>query len=73
MTGAVTVERDASGAHELVVLDNGLLRVTAAPALGGRILSVRHLGREHLYRNPRLLGRTSSRSRASCSARSAGR
>jgi hypothetical protein len=56
VTGAVTVERDASGAHELVVLDNGLLRVTAAPALGGRILSVRHLGREHLYRNPRLLG-----------------
>ncbi|MEE2038041.1 hypothetical protein Q8791_12525 [Nocardiopsis sp. CT-R113] len=56
MTGAVTVERDTSGAHELVVLDNGVLRVTAAPALGGRILSVRHLGREHLYRNPRLLG-----------------
>jgi hypothetical protein len=52
----VEVARDASGAHELVVLDNGVLRLTAAPALGGRLLSVRHRGREHLYRNPRLLG-----------------
>jgi hypothetical protein len=53
---SVEVRRDASGAHELVVLDNGVLRLTAAPALGGRLLSVRHRGREHLYRNPRLLG-----------------
>ncbi|ASU57916.1 hypothetical protein [Nocardiopsis dassonvillei] len=56
MSRPVEVRRDASGAHELVVLDNGVLRLTAAPALGGRLLSVRHRGREHLYRNPRLLG-----------------
>ncbi|WP_017569789.1 hypothetical protein [Nocardiopsis halotolerans] len=56
MSGSVEVVRDGSGAHELIVLDNGVLRLTAAPSLGGRIVSVRHRGHEHLYRNPRLLG-----------------
>jgi hypothetical protein len=56
VSAPVEVRRDASGAHELIALDNGVLRLTAAPALGGRVLSVRHRGREHLYRNPRLLG-----------------
>ncbi|MFC4561332.1 DUF4380 domain-containing protein [Nocardiopsis mangrovi] len=56
MNSPVMIRRDGSGARELVVLDNGVVRLTAAPGLGGRVLSVRHRGREHLYRNPRLLG-----------------
>lgn len=56
MSGSVAVERDTSGPHELIVLDNGVLRLTCAPALGGRLLSARHRGSEFLYRNPRLLG-----------------
>ncbi|WP_051713064.1 DUF4380 domain-containing protein [Actinoalloteichus caeruleus] len=49
------VEHDASGPVPLCHLDNGLVRVTLAPTLGGRVLSVRVDGREHLYHNPRLL------------------
>lgn len=56
MSAPVTIRRDDSGAHELLVLDNGVLRLIVAPELGGRVLSVRHRDREHLYRNPRLLG-----------------
>lgn len=56
MSTPVTIRRHDSGAHELVVLDNGVLRLTVAPELGGRVLSVRHRDREYLYRNPRLLG-----------------
>ncbi|MFC3996236.1 DUF4380 domain-containing protein [Nocardiopsis sediminis] len=56
MSAPVEIRRDGSGAQELVVLDNGVIRLVAAPGLGGRVLSVRHRGREHLYRNPRLLG-----------------
>lgn len=56
MSVPVSVERDASGPHELISLDNGVLRLTAVPALGGRLLSVRHRDREFLYRNPRVLG-----------------
>ncbi|MET9609522.1 DUF5107 domain-containing protein [Streptomyces sp. NPDC006512] len=39
---------------DAVVIENGLLRVTVLPALGGRIHSLVHLptGRELLYRNP---------------------
>lgn len=55
MNVPVTVERDTSGPHELISLDNGVLRLTAAPALGGRLLSVLHRDREFLYRNPRVL------------------
>ncbi|MGQ4270027.1 DUF4380 domain-containing protein [Nocardiopsis changdeensis] len=51
----VEVRREGAGAHERIVLDNGAVRLTAAPGLGGRLLSVRFGGREHLYRNPRLL------------------
>ncbi len=40
----------------VVVLDNGTLRATIAPAIGGRVISLIHLasGREYLWRNPRL-------------------
>lgn len=55
MSAPVAIRRDDSGTHELVVLDNGVVRLIVAPELGGRVLSVRHRGREHLYRNPRLL------------------
>ncbi|MFJ1865910.1 DUF5107 domain-containing protein [Streptomyces sp. NPDC088097] len=39
---------------EAVIIENGLLRVTVLPGLGGRIHSLVHLpsGRELLYRNP---------------------
>lgn len=39
---------------EAVVIDNGRLRVTVLPGLGGRVHSLVHLptGRELLYRNP---------------------
>jgi len=38
----------------VVTLDNGILRATVAPTLGGRLWSLVHLptGRELLYRNP---------------------
>ena len=55
MSGSVEVRREGSGTRELIVLDNGVVRLVAAPGLGGRVLSVRHRGREHLYRNSRLL------------------
>ncbi|MDA0564466.1 DUF4380 domain-containing protein [Streptomonospora sp. S1-112] len=55
MTGRVRVTREGAGPDERVVLDNGALRLTAAPGLGGRVLSLRLAGREFLYRNPRLL------------------
>ncbi|SHK67179.1 protein of unknown function [Nocardiopsis flavescens] len=54
MSGA-EVRREGAGVGERIVLDNGTVRLTAAPGLGGRLLSVRLRGREHLYRNPRLL------------------
>lgn len=41
-----------SGAHWL---DNGVLRLGVVPALGGRLLSLRHQGAELLWRNPALL------------------
>ena len=56
MSRPVAVDHDDSGPYALVSLDNGMLRLTAAPELGGRLLSVRHRGNEFLYRNPRLLG-----------------
>ncbi|MBQ1081981.1 hypothetical protein [Nocardiopsis sp. B62] len=56
MSARVRVRREGSEAHELIVLDNGVVRVVAAPGLGGRVLSVRHRDREHLYRNGSLLG-----------------
>ncbi|QBI53680.1 hypothetical protein EKD16_09435 [Streptomonospora litoralis] len=49
------VMRDGDGPDERIVLDTGVLRLTAAPGLGGRVLSLRLAGREFLYRNPRLL------------------
>ncbi|RCV57975.1 DUF4380 domain-containing protein [Marinitenerispora sediminis] len=55
MSTPAVIRRAGSGPRERVVLDNGVVRLTAAPGLGGRLLSVRHRGREHLYRNPRLL------------------
>lgn len=36
-------------------LDNGVLRLGVVPALGGRLLSLRHKGTELLWRNPALL------------------
>src|SRR5699024_11704092 len=36
----VTIRRHDYGAHEMVVLDHGVLRLTVAPGLGGRVLSV---------------------------------
>ncbi|WP_431870081.1 DUF4380 domain-containing protein [Nocardiopsis eucommiae] len=56
MSALVRVRREGSGTHELIHLDNGVVRVVAAPGLGGRVLSVRHRDQEHLYRNDRLLG-----------------
>jgi hypothetical protein len=41
-----------SGVHWL---DNGVLRLGVVPALGGRLLSLRHKGIELLWRNPALL------------------
>ncbi|MEU0137986.1 DUF4380 domain-containing protein [Streptomyces sp. NPDC006296] len=58
MTGAndtVRVRRTPVAYGELITLDAGALTVTAAPALGGRLLSVTLDGAEFLYRNPRLL------------------
>ncbi|MBV2364634.1 DUF4380 domain-containing protein [Streptomonospora nanhaiensis] len=55
MSGPVRAAREGAGPDERVVLDNGVLRLTAAPGLGGRVLSLRLAGREFLYRNPRLL------------------
>ncbi|MCK2241671.1 MULTISPECIES: DUF4380 domain-containing protein [unclassified Crossiella] len=40
---------------EAIWLDNGVLRLGFLPALGGRLLSLRHEGVEVLWRNPRLL------------------
>ncbi|MEV5643135.1 DUF4380 domain-containing protein [Streptomyces flaveolus] len=51
----VRVVRRARAGHEIVEVDNGLLRLVLAPALGGRILSAVRDGREFLYRNPALL------------------
>ncbi|UGQ09247.1 DUF4380 domain-containing protein [Yinghuangia sp. ASG 101] len=53
-TGARVLREDA-GPYEIVHLDTGVLRVSAIPALGGRILSARFGGHELLYRNRRLL------------------
>ncbi|MGA5899287.1 DUF4380 domain-containing protein [Streptomyces venetus] len=47
--------RSPAGPYELVHLDAGALRLTAVPALGGRLLSLTLHGREFLYRNGRLL------------------
>ncbi|GAB3441457.1 DUF4380 domain-containing protein [Streptomonospora sediminis] len=55
LSDRVHVERAGTGPGERIVLDNGVLRLTAAPGLGGRILSLRLAGGEFLYRNPRLL------------------
>ncbi|MBR8743183.1 hypothetical protein [Nocardiopsis sp. MG754419] len=55
MNAPVEIRHEGSGVHALIVLDNGIVRVVAAPGMGGRVLSVRHRGHEHLYRNPRLL------------------
>lgn len=51
-----TATRVPAGPYELIRLSAGELTVTAAPALGGRLLSVTLAGSEFLYRNPRLLG-----------------
>ncbi|WP_069174306.1 DUF4380 domain-containing protein [Streptomyces griseus] len=53
---AVRVRRTPAAHGELITLDAGALTVTAAPGLGGRLLSVTLDGAEFLYRNPRLLG-----------------
>ncbi|MEV6187526.1 DUF4380 domain-containing protein [Streptomyces albidoflavus] len=52
---AVRVRRTPTAYGELITLDAGALTVTAAPGLGGRLLSVTLGGSEFLYRNPRLL------------------
>ncbi|MER5554879.1 hypothetical protein ABT001_24955, partial [Streptomyces sp. NPDC002793] len=52
---AVWVRRTPTAHGELITLDAGALTVTAAPGLGGRLLSVTLGGSEFLYRNPRLL------------------
>ncbi|MFD0359706.1 DUF5107 domain-containing protein, partial [Streptomyces sp. NPDC127110] len=46
--------RRAEREFEAVVIENGRLRVTVLPGLGGRIYSIVHVasGRELLYRNP---------------------
>ncbi|WP_432107650.1 DUF4380 domain-containing protein [Streptomyces sp. AA1529] len=51
----VQVRRTPAAYGELITLDAGALTVTAAPALGGRLLSVTLDGAEFLYRNPLLL------------------
>ncbi|MFE3252201.1 DUF4380 domain-containing protein [Streptomyces sp. NPDC059209] len=53
--GSVRVRRAPAAHGELITLDAGALTVTAAPGLGGRLLSVALDGAEFLYRNPRLL------------------
>ncbi|MFI9629939.1 DUF4380 domain-containing protein [Streptomyces sp. NPDC052042] len=53
--GSVRVRRAPTAHGELITLDAGALTVTAAPGLGGRLLSVTLDGAEFLYRNPRLL------------------
>ncbi|SIO85843.1 DUF4380 domain-containing protein [Nocardiopsis sp. JB363] len=55
MIDPVEIRLQGVGTCERIELDNGVIRLVAAPGLGGRVLSVRHRGREHLYRNPRLL------------------
>ncbi|GAA4889300.1 DUF4380 domain-containing protein [Streptomonospora salina] len=56
MSAPVRSTREGAGPHERIALDNGVLRLTAAPGLGGRVLSLRTAGgAEFLYRNPRLL------------------
>jgi hypothetical protein len=52
----VRVRREDAGAYEVVRLDTGVLRISAVPALGGRILSARFAGHEFLHRNHELLG-----------------
>ncbi|GGV87679.1 hypothetical protein GCM10010294_69840 [Streptomyces griseoloalbus] len=51
----VRAVRRARAGHEVVEVDNGLIRLVLAPALGGRILSAVRDGREFLHRDPALL------------------
>ncbi|RIH59050.1 hypothetical protein D3C59_30545 [Streptomyces sp. SHP22-7] len=53
--GRVSAVRRARVGHEVVEVDNGLVRLVIAPALGGRVLSAVRDGREFLHRNPELL------------------
>ncbi|MEU4893032.1 DUF4380 domain-containing protein [Streptomyces sp. NPDC044780] len=53
--GRVRAVRRARAGHEVVDVDNGLIRLVLAPTLGGRILSAVRDGREFLHRNPDLL------------------
>ncbi|CAM5389907.1 hypothetical protein STENM223S_01906 [Streptomyces tendae] len=53
--GRVSAFRRARAGHEIVEVDNGLVRLVVAPALGGRILSAVRDGQEFLHRNPELL------------------
>ncbi|MFD5968309.1 DUF4380 domain-containing protein [Streptomyces sp. NPDC060311] len=51
----VSAVRRTLAGHQIVEVDNGLVRLVIAPALGGRLLSVVRDGREFLHRNPELL------------------
>ncbi|MFF6866449.1 DUF4380 domain-containing protein [Streptomyces ardesiacus] len=53
--GRVSAVRRARAGHEIVEVDNGLVRLSIAPALGGRLLSAVRDGHEFLHRNPDLL------------------
>ena len=52
----LSVDVDVQHGEAAVWLDNGLVRVGCAPALGGRTLSLSAGGRELLYRNEALVG-----------------
>ncbi|MEK8141806.1 hypothetical protein NKH18_01615 [Streptomyces sp. M10(2022)] len=70
---AVRVRRTPTAYGELITLDAGALTVTAAPGLGGRLLSVTLGGSEFLYRNPASWTTTSPRCRACGPARTTDR
>ncbi|MGW0788094.1 DUF4380 domain-containing protein [Streptomyces sp. NPDC002911] len=53
--GPVRAVRRTRTGHEVVEVDNGLIRLLIAPTLGGRILSAVRDGKEFLHRNPALL------------------
>jgi hypothetical protein len=49
------VERSTAGGLDVLTVDNGALRLVFLPQVGGRLISLRVLGSEVLWRNPQWL------------------